>query len=49
MQQIAEELGVDESRISQIHATLLGRLKKSVRSMLRAPAMPAQAPVEQTA
>jgi RNA polymerase sigma factor for flagellar operon FliA len=49
MQQIAEELGVDESRISQIHATLLGRLKKSVRSMLRAPAAQPQAGAEQAA
>jgi len=49
MQQIAEELGVDESRISQIHATLLGRLKKSVRSMLRAPVAQPQAAVEQAA
>jgi RNA polymerase sigma factor for flagellar operon FliA len=34
MKQIADQLGVDESRVSQIHASLLSRLKKNVQSML---------------
>ena len=39
MKQIADELGVDESRVSQIHASLLGRLRKNVQSRLRGAAM----------
>jgi RNA polymerase sigma factor for flagellar operon FliA len=39
MKQIADQLGVDESRVSQILARLLSRLKNTVHSMLRAPAM----------
>ena len=49
MKQIAEDLGVDESRISQIHATLLGRLKKNVQSMMRGSSVRATVPVEQAA
>ena len=39
MKQIADELGVDESRVSQIHASLLGRLHKNIQAMLRGPAL----------
>lgn len=35
MKEIADELGVDESRVSQIHSSLLARLRKNVSSMLR--------------
>jgi RNA polymerase sigma factor FliA len=49
MKQIADELGVDESRISQIHASVLSRLKKNVRSLLRAPALHMLPQVEQAA
>lgn len=49
MKQIADELGVDESRVSQIHASLLGRLKKNVQSMLRASSVRGTVPVEQAA
>jgi RNA polymerase sigma factor FliA len=47
MKQIADQLGVDESRVSQIHASLLSRLKRNVRSMLRAREL--HSPLEQVA
>ena len=37
MKQIADHMGVDESRISQLHSSAMARLKASVGSMLRAP------------
>lgn len=44
MKQIADRLGVDESRISQIHSATLSRLRNRVRAMVRPPVPPA-APV----
>ena len=44
MRQVAELMSVDESRISQLHATALVRLKVNVDSLLR----PAQAETSET-
>ncbi len=35
MKQIADQLGIDESRVSQIHSAALNRLRSRVRSMVR--------------
>ena len=40
MKEIGEKLGVDESRVSQLHSAALGRLESRVKVMLR-PARPA--------
>jgi len=37
MKQIGDQLGVDESRVSQIHSVALNRLRSKVQSMLRPP------------
>jgi RNA polymerase sigma factor FliA len=37
MKQIGDQLGVDESRVSQIHSVALSRLRSKVQSMLRPP------------
>jgi len=38
MKQIADRLGVDESRVSQIHSAVVNRLRNRVQSMVRRPA-----------
>jgi len=43
MKQIAERLGVDESRISQIHSATLSRLRTRVRAMVGRGVLPAAA------
>jgi RNA polymerase sigma factor for flagellar operon FliA len=45
MKQIGDQLGVDESRVSQIHAVALNRLRSRVQSMLRPPVPSAKPPV----
>jgi RNA polymerase sigma factor for flagellar operon FliA len=37
MKQIGEQLGIDESRVSQIHSAALAHLRTKVETMLRAP------------
>jgi len=37
MKQIGDELGIDESRVSQIHSAALSRLRTRVQNLLRAP------------
>jgi len=37
MKQIGDQLGIDESRVSQIHSVALNRLRSRVQSMLRPP------------
>jgi len=37
MKQIGDELGIDESRVSQIHSAALSRLRTRVHNLLRAP------------
>jgi len=37
MKQIADHLGVDESRVSQIHSAIVSRLRRSVQAMMRRP------------
>jgi RNA polymerase sigma factor for flagellar operon FliA len=37
MKQIGEELGIDESRVSQLHSATLLRLRSAVTTLLRAP------------
>lgn len=37
MKQIGEELGIDESRVSQLHSATLLRLRSVVTALLRAP------------
>ncbi|HXJ94544.1 MAG TPA: FliA/WhiG family RNA polymerase sigma factor [Terriglobia bacterium] len=37
MKQIGDQLGVDESRVSQIHSVALSRLRSKVQSMMRPP------------
>lgn len=37
MKQIADRLGVDESRVSQIHSATVSRLRNRVQAMVRAP------------
>jgi len=37
MKQIGEHLGIDESRVSQIHSTLVARLRSKVQTLLRPP------------
>jgi RNA polymerase sigma factor for flagellar operon FliA len=44
MKQIGDQLGVDESRVSQIHAVALNRLRSTVQSMLRPPLPSAKPP-----
>jgi RNA polymerase sigma factor for flagellar operon FliA len=44
MKQIGDQLGVDESRVSQIHAVALNRLRSKVQSMLRPPLPSAKPP-----
>jgi RNA polymerase sigma factor FliA len=39
MKQIADRLGVDESRVSQIHSATLTRLRNRVRAMVHPPAL----------
>jgi RNA polymerase sigma factor for flagellar operon FliA len=39
MKQIADELGIDESRVSQVHSASLSRLRSRVQAMLRPPAL----------
>ncbi len=39
MKQIAERLGIDESRVSQIHSAIVNRLRNRVESMVRPPAV----------
>jgi len=43
MKEIGEKLGVDESRVSQLHSAALARLESRVKAMLR-PARPAVPP-----
>ncbi|HUI42979.1 MAG TPA: FliA/WhiG family RNA polymerase sigma factor [Terriglobia bacterium] len=38
MKQIGDQLGIDESRVSQIHSAALNRLRSRVQTMLRPPA-----------
>ena len=40
MKQIGDQLGIDESRVSQIHSAALGRLRNRVQTMLRPPMTP---------
>jgi RNA polymerase sigma factor FliA len=44
MKQIGDQLGIDESRVSQIHSVALSRLRSKVQSMLRPPLRPANPP-----
>ena len=37
MKEIGEELGIDESRVSQLHSAAVGQLRSKVQAMLRAP------------
>jgi DNA-directed RNA polymerase specialized sigma subunit len=37
MKQIASRLGVDQSRVSQLHSLALARLRKRVNTILRGP------------
>lgn len=39
MKQIGDQLGIDESRVSQLHTAAVAHLKSRVRSMLRSPRM----------
>ena len=39
MRQIADRLGIDESRVSQIHSATVNRLRNRVQSMVRRPAV----------
>jgi RNA polymerase sigma factor (sigma-70 family) len=41
MKEIGEELGIDESRVSQIHSNALHRLRTKVQTMVRPPFSPA--------
>lgn len=48
MKQIGDQLGIDESRVSQIHSVALTRLRSRVQSMLRPP-LPRVRPVASSA
>jgi RNA polymerase sigma factor for flagellar operon FliA len=37
MREIGEQLGIDESRVSQLHATAVGRLRRRIREFLERP------------
>jgi RNA polymerase sigma factor for flagellar operon FliA len=37
MRQIGEQLGIDESRVSQLHATAVERLRRRIREFLERP------------
>jgi hypothetical protein len=37
MKEIGEQLGIDESRVSQLHSAAIGHLRTRVQSMLRSP------------
>ena len=41
MREIGERLGIDESRVSQLHSSALGRLRKRVRDFISKPVQPA--------
>jgi RNA polymerase sigma factor FliA len=43
MKQIGDRLGIDESRVSQIHSAALSRLRNRVQSLLRPPIQPSSA------
>jgi RNA polymerase sigma factor for flagellar operon FliA len=40
MREIGERLGIDESRVSQLHSSALGRLRKRVKDFLSNPGLP---------
>ena len=41
MREIGERLGIDESRVSQLHSSALGRLRKRVKDFVSNPSQPA--------
>jgi RNA polymerase sigma factor for flagellar operon FliA len=48
MKEIGNQLGIDESRVSQIHSAALKRLRRKVQSMLNPP-LPSAKPVTSSA